>query len=46
MEIADRITVLHQGSILAEGKPDEIRSDARVQQVYLGTRARRALRAG
>jgi branched-chain amino acid transport system ATP-binding protein len=45
MEIADRITVFHQGSILADGSPDEIRSDARVQQVYLGTRARAALAA-
>jgi branched-chain amino acid transport system ATP-binding protein len=40
MEIADRITVLHQGSILADGTPDDIRRDGRVQQVYLGTRAR------
>ena len=40
MEIADRITVLHQGAILAEGTPDAIRDDARVQEVYLGRRAR------
>ena len=40
MEISDRITVFHMGAILAEGPPDEIRRDARVQQVYLGTRAR------
>jgi branched-chain amino acid transport system ATP-binding protein len=38
MEISDRITVLHQGSILAEGTPEAIRADARVQEVYLGTR--------
>ena len=51
MEISDRITVLYQGSILAEGTPDEIRSDPRVQEVYLGTHsrafaARRHLAAG
>jgi branched-chain amino acid transport system ATP-binding protein len=38
MDIADRITVLHQGAVLAEGTPDEIRRDAQVQQVYLGAR--------
>jgi branched-chain amino acid transport system ATP-binding protein len=36
MKISDRITVLHQGQVLAEGTPDEIRADARVQQTYLG----------
>jgi branched-chain amino acid transport system ATP-binding protein len=38
MDIADRITVLHQGAVLAEGSPDEIRADTVVQQVYLGAR--------
>ncbi|MBI2560848.1 MAG: branched-chain amino acid ABC transporter ATP-binding protein/permease [candidate division NC10 bacterium] len=33
---ADRITVMHQGRILAEGAPDDIRKDERVQRVYLG----------
>jgi branched-chain amino acid transport system ATP-binding protein len=41
MEISDRITVLHQGAILAEGTPAEIREHADVQAVYLGTRGRR-----
>lgn len=35
MRIADTITVLHQGSILAEGPPEAIRADKDVQQVYL-----------
>jgi len=34
--IADRIMVLHQGRVIAEGLPDEVRSDAQVQRVYLG----------
>jgi branched-chain amino acid transport system ATP-binding protein len=36
MKISDRITVLHQGQVLAEGSPDEIRANALVQQTYLG----------
>jgi branched-chain amino acid transport system ATP-binding protein len=36
MKISDRVTVLHQGQVLAEGTPDAIRADARVQQTYLG----------
>jgi branched-chain amino acid transport system ATP-binding protein len=36
MRISDRITVLHQGEVLAEGSPDEIRGNDRVQQTYLG----------
>src|SRR5687768_1394988 len=35
-KIADRVTVLHQGKILAEGKMDMIQSDPRVVEVYLG----------
>jgi branched-chain amino acid transport system ATP-binding protein len=37
MNISDRITVLHQGQVLAEGPPGEIRANARVQQTYLGS---------
>jgi len=33
---ADRITVIHQGRILAEGAPAAIRANARVQEIYLG----------
>jgi urea transport system ATP-binding protein len=34
--IARKVTVLHQGSILAEGTMDEVHNDARVIEVYLG----------
>jgi branched-chain amino acid transport system ATP-binding protein len=36
--LADRITVLVQGSILVEGAPREIAADPQVRQVYLGER--------
>lgn len=34
---ADRVTVMNQGSVLAEGSPDEVRRDERVREVYLGS---------
>jgi branched-chain amino acid transport system ATP-binding protein len=34
--VAQRIRVLHQGSIIAEGSPEEIRGNAEVKRVYLG----------
>ncbi|WP_440996732.1 urea ABC transporter ATP-binding protein UrtD [Arhodomonas sp. SL1] len=34
--IARRVTVLHQGSMLAEGSMDEVQNDPRVVEVYLG----------
>jgi urea transport system ATP-binding protein len=35
-QIAHRVTVLHQGRLLAEGKMDVIQRDPRVIEVYLG----------
>ena len=34
--IANRVTVLHEGSVLAEGDMNAVQSDARVREVYLG----------
>jgi len=34
--VARRITVLHQGAVLAEGAPADVRANADVQRVYLG----------
>ncbi len=34
--MADRISVLHQGEIIASGTPDAVRQDPRVRRVYLG----------
>jgi len=36
---ADRVIVLDDGKIIAQGTPDAVRADARVQAVYLGTTA-------
>ena len=35
--VADRITVLYYGKVLATGAPADIQADARVREVYLGT---------
>jgi len=34
--ISERILVLHQGQIICEGKPEEVRSSPDVQKAYLG----------
>ena len=39
MELADQVTVLNFGQILAEGSPAEIHANAAVQAAYLGTDA-------
>ena len=37
--IAERLTVLHKGRILANGEPEQVLNDERVQDVYLGKEA-------
>lgn len=36
---ADRVLVLHQGEIVAQGTPEQIRADEHVRAIYLGTAA-------
>jgi branched-chain amino acid transport system permease protein len=35
-ELAERITVLHEGRVLTEGTPEQIKRNATVQEAYLG----------
>ncbi|CAM5574649.1 Vitamin B12 import ATP-binding protein BtuD [Aquamicrobium terrae] len=35
-ELVEKITVLQEGRVLVEGTPDEIRTNAKVQEAYLG----------
>ncbi len=36
LSISDHIVVMHQGKILAQGTPDEIKGNDKVQEAYLG----------
>jgi branched-chain amino acid transport system ATP-binding protein len=38
LNVADRVIMMHDGSIVAEGSPDEIRSNQMVHDIYLGKR--------
>jgi branched-chain amino acid transport system ATP-binding protein len=38
-DLAERISVLHLGELVAEGTPEEVRQDTNIQQIYLGTQA-------
>lgn len=42
MGLSDRISVLHEGRLIAEGTVDDIRDNDEVQRVYLGEDARHA----
>lgn len=35
-EVSDKIMVMHQGSLLAEGTPNEVKGNKAVQEAYLG----------
>jgi branched-chain amino acid transport system permease protein len=35
-ELVERVTVLHEGRVLVEGTPDEIKGNSKVQEAYLG----------
>lgn len=34
--LADRVTVMHQGRVILEGSPEQVRSNAEVRDVYFG----------
>ena len=34
--LSDRVVVMHRGSIIADDKPDEIKENQDVKEVYLG----------
>jgi branched-chain amino acid transport system ATP-binding protein len=36
-DFADRMIVLHQGEIMADGRPEEIRANPKIREIYLGT---------
>lgn len=43
-EVVERVVVLHQGRVLLDAPPQQVRADAEVRRLYLGSRA--AERAG
>jgi branched-chain amino acid transport system ATP-binding protein len=36
-DLAERMIVLHQGEIVADGKPEKIKADTRIKDIYMGT---------
>jgi urea transport system ATP-binding protein len=35
-QIARKVTVLHEGTVLCEGSVEQVQSDPRVMEIYLG----------
>jgi branched-chain amino acid transport system ATP-binding protein len=38
LRVVDRVTVMHNGSVLRTGSPQEIENDAQVQAIYMGSK--------
>jgi branched-chain amino acid transport system ATP-binding protein len=36
LELSPHVTVLHYGSVIADGSRDEVRADPQVREIYLG----------
>ena len=36
LRVAERVTMMHEGRVIVEGTPDEIRGDQLVHELYLG----------
>ena len=36
LSLADRVTVLHRGSVILEGTPEEVQANPEVREVYFG----------
>ncbi len=36
LQVAERVTVMHQGRILTEGTPHDVQADQRVHDIYMG----------
>ena len=36
LRVADRVTMMHDGAVIVEGTPDEIRANQTVHDLYLG----------
>lgn len=39
-EVTDKMTVMYEGEVIADGPIDEVKNSPRVQEVYLGTRTK------
>ncbi len=42
LSVAERVTMMHDGRVIVEGRPDEIRANELVHDLYLGSSHRAA----
>ena len=36
LEISDRVIVLHSGKLICDGKPEDVRNNPEVKEIYMG----------